>query len=100
MKKVAVVGAGKIGSTIAGLLAGDYDILVIDQNPESLSNLTGETATLAVDDVDTLAAALRGCFAVINASPYHLTTVVAAAPLVPPLVATPFFQLILELMGF
>ena len=79
MKKVAVVGAGKIGSTIAGLLAGDYDILVIDQNPESLSNLTGETATLAVDDVDTLAAALRGCFAVINASPYHLTTVVAAA---------------------
>jgi 3-hydroxyacyl-CoA dehydrogenase len=32
-------GAGKIGSTIAGLLAGAYDVLVIDQSEEALAAL-------------------------------------------------------------
>ena len=41
MRKVAVVGAGKIGSTIADLLAGSgaYEVLVIDQSAEALAGL-------------------------------------------------------------
>ena len=36
MHKVAVIGAGKIGSTIVSLLAGcgDYEVLILDQNPD------------------------------------------------------------------
>ena len=36
MRKIAVIGAGKIGSTIASLLAGsgDYEVLVIDRSAE------------------------------------------------------------------
>ena len=83
MRKVAVVGAGKIGSTVASLLAGAYEVLVIDQSPEALAALEGHpapaTAAMAIDDPQALAAALAGCFAVVNAAPYHLTTVVARA---------------------
>ena len=83
MRKVAVVGAGKIGSTIASLLAGcgDYEVLVIDQNAEALAGLhsRAKTAAMAIDDPTALAKALAGCFAVVNAAPYQLTTVVARA---------------------
>jgi saccharopine dehydrogenase-like NADP-dependent oxidoreductase len=83
MRKVAIVGAGKIGSTIAALLSGAYQILVVDQSVEALAAIdlrpAPETAALAIDDAPALAKALAGCFAVINAAPYHLTTIVAAA---------------------
>ncbi|MFL5295247.1 MAG: saccharopine dehydrogenase C-terminal domain-containing protein [Phenylobacterium sp.] len=83
MRKVAVVGAGKIGSTIASLLAGSYEVLVIDQSPETLAALdihpAPRTAALAIDDAKALSGALAGCFAVVNAAPYHLTTAVATA---------------------
>jgi saccharopine dehydrogenase-like NADP-dependent oxidoreductase len=83
MRKAAVVGAGKIGSTVASLLkaAGDYDVLVIDQSPAALAGLGRgvQTAAMAIDDPAALAQALAGCFAVVNAAPYHLTTVVAQA---------------------
>jgi saccharopine dehydrogenase-like NADP-dependent oxidoreductase len=82
-RKVAVVGAGKIGSTIAALLAPAYEVLVIDRSAEALAGLEVEpapaTVALAIDDPKALTEALRGCFAVINAAPYHLTTVVARA---------------------
>ncbi|MFI4966590.1 MAG: saccharopine dehydrogenase C-terminal domain-containing protein [Caulobacterales bacterium] len=83
MRKVAVVGAGKIGSTIASLLAGsgDYEVLVLDRSDEALTGLDARVATtaMAIDDPATLARALAGCFAVVNAAPYQLTTVVAQA---------------------
>lgn len=85
MRKVAVVGAGKIGSTIVDLLAGSgaYEVLVIDQSAEALAHLNpranAATAAMAIDDPDALATALKGRFAVLNAAPYHLTTTVARA---------------------
>jgi len=83
MRKAAVVGAGKIGSTIASLLAGsgDYDVLVIDRSAEALAGVDARarTTAMAIDDPEKLAAALAGAFAVVNAAPYHLTTVVAQA---------------------
>jgi saccharopine dehydrogenase-like NADP-dependent oxidoreductase len=85
MHKVAVVGAGKIGSTIVDLLAGSgaYEVLVIDQSAEALAGLNprsnARTVAMAIDDPDRLATALAGCFAVLNAAPYHLTTTVARA---------------------
>jgi saccharopine dehydrogenase-like NADP-dependent oxidoreductase len=83
MRKAAVIGAGKIGSTIASLLAGcgDYEVLVLDRDAQALADLGhGITAkAMAIDDPAALAEALIGCFAVVNAAPYHLTTVVAQA---------------------
>jgi saccharopine dehydrogenase-like NADP-dependent oxidoreductase len=83
MRKAAVVGAGKIGSTIASLLAGcgDYEVLVIDRSAEALADIDkhARTTAMAIDDPAALAKALAGCFAVVNAAPYHLTAVVAEA---------------------
>jgi 2-polyprenyl-6-methoxyphenol hydroxylase-like FAD-dependent oxidoreductase len=38
MKDVVVIGAGKIGATVAGLLAstGDYQVTLADRSPEVL----------------------------------------------------------------
>jgi saccharopine dehydrogenase-like NADP-dependent oxidoreductase len=83
MQTVAVIGAGKIGSTIASLLAvsGDYEVQVFDRSAQALQELGPQiqTAELAIDDPTALTEALRGCFAVVNAAPYQLTTVVAEA---------------------
>ena len=83
MRKIAIVGAGKIGSTIVSLLIGcrDYQVLVIDQNPAALAGVDAraETVAMAIEDPKAVAEALAGCFAVLNAAPYHLTTVVARA---------------------
>jgi len=85
MRKVAIVGAGKIGSTVLDLLVGSgaYEVLVIDQSAEALAGLNPatrvETVALAIDEPGTLAAALQGRFAVVNCAPYHLTTRVAEA---------------------
>ncbi|HEY2356678.1 MAG TPA: saccharopine dehydrogenase C-terminal domain-containing protein [Phenylobacterium sp.] len=83
MRKAAVVGAGKIGSTVASLLAGsgDYEVLVIDQSAEALAETAppARTHVMAINDPASLAQALAGCFAVVNAAPYHLTAVVAEA---------------------
>lgn len=83
MRRVAVVGAGKIGSTITSLLAGcgDYEVLGIDRSAAALAGLDprARTAKAAIDDVQLLSGTLKGCFAVVNAAPYNLTTVVARA---------------------
>jgi saccharopine dehydrogenase-like NADP-dependent oxidoreductase len=85
MRKVAVVGAGKIGSTVVDMLAGcgDYQVLVIDQSADCLARLAPkgpvEAAAMPIEDVDALAARLSGCFAVVNCAPYHLTVTVARA---------------------
>jgi saccharopine dehydrogenase-like NADP-dependent oxidoreductase len=85
MRKVAVVGAGKIGSTVVDLLegSGDYQVMVIDRSSEALAGLNlaskAERVAMAIDDPKALAAKLAGRFAVVNCAPYHLTTTVAAA---------------------
>lgn len=85
MRKIAVVGVGKIGSTVVDLLlgSGDYQALVIDRSKDALAAIAMDARVsalaMAIDDPECLAAAVAGCFAVINCAPYHLTTVVARA---------------------
>ena len=85
MKKIAVVGAGHIGSTIAALLSGsgDYEVLVIDRDQAALSGIeTGAlVSTQAVDAAKSgaLRDAIAGAFAVVSAAPYQLTTLIAKA---------------------
>jgi len=87
MKDVLVVGAGKIGSTIAEMLdqTGDYRVAIADRSPAQLARLeTGpgvEKLTLDIADEAALGQALRGRFAVLSAAPYHLTANVARAAL-------------------
>jgi len=85
MNRVVVVGAGKIGSTIADLLAGtgDYQVLVADKSELALERLDAgaaiERRRLDIQAPDELAAALDGAFAVLSAAPYHLTPDIARA---------------------
>jgi saccharopine dehydrogenase-like NADP-dependent oxidoreductase len=83
MRKIAVIGAGKIGSTVVDLLTafGGYQVLVIDASAQALATLSPgvETAAMAIDDPAALAARLTGRFAVVNCAPYQLTTIVADA---------------------
>ena len=85
MQNIAIIGAGKIGSTIADLLAGcgDYAVEVFDRSPAQLALLNTHAAigarVLDISDADALADALSGKFAVLSAAPYHLTTLVAEA---------------------
>jgi saccharopine dehydrogenase-like NADP-dependent oxidoreductase len=85
MKQVTVIGAGKIGSTIADLLArsGDYAVTVADRSGEQLERLQTAApvlrAELDVLDEIALSRQLRGGFAVLSAAPYHLTAKVAEA---------------------
>ena len=80
--KIALLGAGHIGQTIARLLhtSGDYQVSVLDKNPQYLKVLANEgITTVRVDSEDTaaLGAALRGKDAVVNALPYHLAITAA-----------------------
>lgn len=80
-KRIAVVGAGRIGSTVVDLLAasGSYNVLVIDPavGVDVRSNV--DTSTTPVDGSPALASALSGAFAVVNCAPYQLTAHVARA---------------------
>jgi saccharopine dehydrogenase-like NADP-dependent oxidoreductase len=84
-KNVVVIGAGKIGATVAGLLAStdDYQISLVDRSPEVLDRLDQNervrTAVADVEDSSKLVDMLNGQFAVVNASPFHLTTIIAEA---------------------
>ncbi|WP_309082911.1 saccharopine dehydrogenase family protein [Chelativorans sp.] len=85
MKDIVIVGAGKIGSTIADLLAatGDYAVTLVDQSGERLAGLElsrpVEAAIADVRDSTALTRLLDGRFAVVNAAPYHLTIPIAEA---------------------
>ena len=76
--KVALLGAGHIGQTIARLLqgSGDYQVTVMDKNEAALKQLAAQglsTQTVDTENNAQLAAALRGNEVVVNALPYHLT---------------------------
>jgi saccharopine dehydrogenase-like NADP-dependent oxidoreductase len=80
--KIALLGAGHIGQTIARLLhsSGDYRVTVLDKNAQYVKVLADEgIATVTVDSEDraALAAKLRGQDAVVNALPYHLAMTAA-----------------------
>ena len=85
MKGVVVIGAGKIGATVAGLLAstGDYQVTLADRSPEVLGNLDRDQGIriVAADAEDSLKLVnlLNGQFAIINAAPFRLTEHVAEA---------------------
>ena len=85
MKKITVVGAGKIGATITRLLAhsGDYQVTVVDQLASNLAAVEKHAAvtTVATDikEPGKLEAILQGSFAVLSAVPYHLTVTIAEA---------------------
>jgi saccharopine dehydrogenase-like NADP-dependent oxidoreductase len=84
--RVALLGAGHIGQTIAGLLnaCGDYEVTVLDKNQASLAALAAEgIATVQVDSGDraALAARIHGADTVINALPYHLAITAAEVAL-------------------
>lgn len=85
MRRIAVIGAGKIGATVVEILvgSGSYEVVLIDQSAAALATWTARpqvsTRALAIQDPEALAAALSGVFAVVNCAPYHLTTVVARA---------------------
>ncbi len=84
MRDVIVIGAGKIGATIADMLAdsGDYRVTVADRSPEALAQAARpgvEGLLIDLADEPALAQALAGRFAVLSAAPYHLTAGVARA---------------------
>jgi saccharopine dehydrogenase-like NADP-dependent oxidoreductase len=84
--KVALLGAGHIGQTIAHLLAetGDYLVTVFDKNPTSLARITTagtRTQVLETESAAGIATAIRGHDTVINALPYFLAMPTAEAAL-------------------
>jgi saccharopine dehydrogenase-like NADP-dependent oxidoreductase len=85
MKRIAIVGAGKIGQMIADMLGscGDYQVAVIDKSAEQLQRLNATTPVecLAIDvnDPNAVAGVLRGRFAVLSAAPFQVTGKIAEA---------------------
>ncbi len=82
--QLTLVGAGKIGEAIAGLLAGtgDYHVTVIDRDPERLRSFGAAGFEVRGCDLDggaDLASLLDGQDIVVSACPYHLTPTIAAA---------------------
>jgi saccharopine dehydrogenase-like NADP-dependent oxidoreductase len=85
MQDVVVIGGGKIGATVAGLLAasGDYQVMLADRSPDVLAGLEPRerlrTHVADVEDSAKLVDLLNGQFAVVNAAPFHLTARIAEA---------------------
>ena len=89
--RVALLGAGHIGQTIARLLgeSGDYQVTVIDRSPAALARISGANirpCLVDTEDSAALLAALRvgagagasaGQSIVVNALPYHLAVATA-----------------------
>ena len=92
LSRVALLGAGHIGQTIARLLgdSGDYQVTVIDKNPAALARIAGRNVSTRVADTENsaaLLAALRDAPGggrhdmVVNALPYHLAVATATVAL-------------------
>ncbi len=87
MYPILIVGAGKIGASIAKLLAhsGDYDVLVADRDEAVLSRLAANTPvrvqTLNVRSAEQLKDALSGRKAVLSATVFDVNHVIAKAAL-------------------
>ena len=75
--KIALLGAGHIGQTIARVLAdcGDYTVTIADQSAHALDllhNLNAQRVLLQLGQAGGIESVLRGHDAVINALPYHM----------------------------
>jgi saccharopine dehydrogenase-like NADP-dependent oxidoreductase len=85
MKDIVVIGAGKIGTAVAGLLAstGDYQVTLADRSHEVLDRMDRDKyiqcEAVNVEDSSKLVDLLNGKFAVLNAAPFQLTTHIAEA---------------------
>jgi saccharopine dehydrogenase-like NADP-dependent oxidoreductase len=85
MKDVVVIGAGKIGATVARLLAStdDYRVTLADRSAEVFDRLDRDnrirTTVADVEDSSKLIDLLNGQCAVLNAGPFYLTIGVAEA---------------------
>jgi saccharopine dehydrogenase-like NADP-dependent oxidoreductase len=85
MKSILIIGGGKIGLTIAELLADsrDYQVTLADRNAAALFGVTTSPRlrTLVLDAADPAAIrlALAGQFAVLSAAPFQLTIAIAQA---------------------
>ncbi len=83
MKKVMLVGGGKIGVAIAQFLSesGDYRLTVVDRDSASLERMPHavERRRVAIDDPKRFADVVSGHDIVLSATPYHLTATVAEA---------------------
>lgn len=88
MQRVLIVGAGRIGALIAGMLtdSGDYDVIVADKDPAAAARVADghwpravRSETLNAMDADSIAACLtqRGCGAVVSCLPYYANPLVA-----------------------
>ena len=82
--RLTLIGAGKIGEAIVTLLdeTGDYDLSIIDQNPEQLrvfSDAGFRTRACVLDSAAELVPLLAQQQVVISACPYYLTPLIAAA---------------------
>jgi saccharopine dehydrogenase-like NADP-dependent oxidoreductase len=86
MHKVLLLGAGKIGATIARFLSHvkDYDVLAGDADDAALQRIAGTgIATIRLDSSDpqALAAAMQGRQSVLSALSFSLNPAVARAAL-------------------
>ena len=87
MRKVLLLGAGKIGRMIARFLvnSNDYDVLVGDTDAASLERIRGqssvETVLLDASNAQQIVAAMRGRQAVISALNYVNNPLVAQSAL-------------------
>src|SRR3954447_14883907 len=87
MQRVLLVGAGKIGGTIAAFLSrsGDYDVLVADADEASLRRISDslgvETVKLNADDPVALHKAASGRNVVVSATSFAFNPAIAAVAL-------------------
>ncbi|MEI9413192.1 saccharopine dehydrogenase family protein [Mesorhizobium salmacidum] len=85
MKDIVIVGSGRIGPTIARLLAGsgNYRVAILDRSSEQLEEIetspTLSTAKLDIADEAAFTAQLAGKFAVLSAVPFQFTVAIATA---------------------
>ncbi|HEY5238656.1 MAG TPA: saccharopine dehydrogenase C-terminal domain-containing protein [Rhizomicrobium sp.] len=85
MKKIMLVGGGKIGVAITEFLSatGDYQITVADRDPASLERMSDkknvEKRQVSISDSREFVNAVEGHDIVLSATPYSLNTIVARA---------------------
>ena len=81
-KKVAVVGAGKIGELIVAHLSSHYPVTVFDQDLKRAKAVAGRTASARKADArneKSLARELKGAALVINSCPHFMNLSIARA---------------------
>lgn len=85
MKKILLIGGGKIGEMITILLAktGDYQVTVADRDAAALERVPAipgvSRLMLDASNRDELMTALEGKFAVLTACPFSLNKIIAPA---------------------